>query len=94
MQRTVNTSRLKVDVIDAVDVIIDVDLHPHGTVVRLLEVDVLFIEDGISALDDHVVITKGRVGEVVLVGVRILLVATEVVILLETDDIHLLTLHL
>ena len=69
MQRTVDTSSLKVDIIDAVNVVVDVDLHPHGTVVRLLEVNVLFIDDGIAAIDDHVVIAKGRVGEIILVGV-------------------------
>ena len=94
MQRAIDTCRLKVDIIDTVDIVVNIDFHPHGTIVRLLEVNVLLIDDWITAIDDHIVIAKGRVGEVVLVGVRVLLVAAEIVVLLETDDIHFLSLHL
>ena len=94
MECAVNTCGLKVGVIHAIGVAFYLDICPHGAVVGHLEGEVLGLLDGIAAVDNHIVLTAGAIREVILVRVGVLLVTGIVVVLLEADNIHFLTLHL
>ena len=73
---------------------VDVDVCPHGAVVGHLERDGLVLDDGVAAEDHHVVVSLDHVGEVLFVVLGVDLVAAVVVVLLDAEDVHLLTAHL
>ena len=72
----------------------DIDLGPHGAVVGHLEIKVLTLDDGVAAIDHHVALAHGHIWEILLIRVRIFLITTLVVVLLETYHVDLLFLHL
>ena len=81
-------------VVHAQHLTVDFNLGPHGAVVGHLEIKVLTLDDGVAAIDHHVALAHGHIWEILLIGVRIFLIATLVVILLETYHVDLLFLHL
>ena len=94
MQGAVDACGLQVHVVNTIDMVVDIHLCPHRTVIGHFEGQVLGLLDRISAVDYHVALANGHIGEIVLVGVGVLLVTALVKVFLETDDIHLLLLHL
>ena len=73
---------------------VHINLSPHGTVVGHFEIEILEVLDGEAAVDDHVALTNDHIGEIVFIRIRVLLIATMIIILLEADDVNLLFLHL
>ena len=95
MQRAVDARGLQVDVEDAnLLSVLELDVGPHGTVVGIIEEYRLAVLDGVAAEDDHVAATHLHIGEILLVGDGVLLVAAGLVVLLQTEHVHLLTAHL
>ena len=94
MEGAVETGGLQVGVEHTHNTTVDIDVGPHGTIVGRTEIDGLVTLYGIAAIDDHIAATCGGIGEVAFVAVGVELVATHILIFLDTEDIYILTLHL
>ncbi len=94
MQCAVNAGGFKMDIKDTDLLSLDVDIGPHGTLVGIVEKKGLATLDGKTAEDHHVAATNGHIGEILLITLRILFVATVLVVLLQAEHVDLMASHL